>query len=63
MREGVGTLASASTELSAVATQMTSSADQTSSKANVVAAASEELSANTISVAIIVATFYVQVLR
>jgi methyl-accepting chemotaxis protein len=51
MREGVGTLASASTELSAVATQMTSSAAETSSRANVVAAASEEMSANTISVA------------
>jgi methyl-accepting chemotaxis protein len=44
---GVQTLASSSTELSAVAGQTTSSVKELSSKANTVAAAAEESSSNT----------------
>lgn len=49
--QGVQTLASASTELSAVSGQMTSSSRGTSSKASTVAAATEEMSVNMTSVA------------
>ena len=48
---GVQTLASSSTELSAVAGEMASGAKETSAKANTVAAAAEEMSANVASVA------------
>lgn len=51
VRDGVGTLASASTQLSAISQEMTSSASETSSKAHGVASAAEEMSANTLSVA------------
>lgn len=51
VRDGVGTLASASTQLSAISDEMTSSASETSSKAHGVASAAEEMSANTLSVA------------
>jgi methyl-accepting chemotaxis protein len=51
VRSGIGTLASASTELAAISSQMTSSAGDTASKANGVASAAEEMSANTLSVA------------
>jgi len=49
--EGVGTLASSSTELSAVSGQITSNSEITLEKANTVAAASEEMSSNMNSVA------------
>lgn len=49
--QGVSTLSSSSTELSAISQQMSESSDQTSSKANTVAVASEEMSANMTSVA------------
>ena len=49
--QGVQTLASASTELSAVSNQMTTSSHGTSSKASTVAAATEEMSVNMTSVA------------
>jgi methyl-accepting chemotaxis protein len=49
--KGVGTLASSSTELSAISQQMAAGAEQTSGKSNQVAAASEEMSANMNSVA------------
>lgn len=48
---GVGTLASASTELVAISQQMTQGADQTSGRANSVATAAEEMSSNMNSVA------------
>jgi len=48
---GVQTLASSSTELSAVSTQMSSNASQTAGKSASVATAAEEMSANTTSVA------------
>jgi methyl-accepting chemotaxis protein len=48
---GVSTLASSSTELSAVAGQTTASVKEMSSKTNTVAAAAEESSSNTVSVA------------
>jgi methyl-accepting chemotaxis protein len=48
---GVETLASSSTELSAISAQMSSGAEDTSGKANTVAAASEEMSSNMNSVA------------
>ncbi|MBI5946248.1 MAG: methyl-accepting chemotaxis protein [Chloroflexi bacterium] len=51
VRDGVGTIASASTELSAISSQMTSSASEASARSNGVASAAEELSANTLSVA------------
>jgi methyl-accepting chemotaxis protein len=51
VRDGVGTLASASTQLSAISDEMTSSASETSSRAHGVASAAEEMSANTLSVA------------
>jgi len=51
VRDGVGTIASASTELSAISSEMTSSAANSSSRANAVASAAEEMSANTLSVA------------
>lgn len=51
VRDGVGTLASASTQLSAISDEMTSSALESSSKAHGVASAAEEMSANTLSVA------------
>lgn len=51
VRDGVGTLASASTQLSAISDEMTSSASESSSKAHGVASAAEEMSANTLSVA------------
>jgi methyl-accepting chemotaxis protein len=51
VRDGVGTLASASTQLSAISEEMTSSASETSSRAHGVASAAEEMSANTLSVA------------
>ena len=51
VRDGVGTIASASTELSAVSSQMTSSASEASARSNGVASAAEEMSANTFSVA------------
>lgn len=51
VRDGVGTIASASTELSAVSSQMTSSASEASARSNGVATAAEEMSANTFSVA------------
>lgn len=49
--EGMDTLASSSTELSAVAEQVASSAEQTSGKAGTVATAAEEMSANMNTVA------------
>ncbi len=51
MREGISTIASASTELTAISEEMTSSAQETSDKSHVVAAAAEEMSVNTVSVA------------
>jgi methyl-accepting chemotaxis protein len=48
---GVNTLTASSTELSAIAEQMSQGADQTSAKANTVATAAEEMSANMGSVA------------
>ena len=48
---GVQTLASSSTEMSAIAGQMSSGAQGTSTKAATVATAAEEMSANTSSVA------------
>lgn len=51
VRDGVQSLASASTELSAISTQMTSSNSQTLEKSNTVAAAAEEMSLNSKSVA------------
>jgi len=51
VREGVSTIASAATELSAISEEMTSTSDETSSKSHVVAAAAEEMSVNTVSVA------------
>lgn len=48
---GVQTLASSSTELSAIAGEMASGSKETSSKANTVAASAEEMSANVASVA------------
>ena len=51
VRDGVGTIASASTELSAVSSQMTSSSSEASARSNGVAAAAEQMSANTFSVA------------
>ncbi len=51
VRDGVGTIASASTELSAISSQMTSSASEASARSNGVASAAEEMSANTFSVA------------
>ena len=51
VRDGVGTIASASTKLSAVSSQMTSSASEASARSNGVATAAEEMSANTFSVA------------
>lgn len=51
VRDGVGTIASASTELSAVSSQMNSSSSEASSRSNGVAAAAEQMSANTFSVA------------
>jgi methyl-accepting chemotaxis protein len=48
---GVQTLASSSTELSAVSTQMSSGAKNTSDRSSSVASAAEEMSANTTSVA------------
>ena len=47
---GVETLASSSTELSAISTQMASNAEQTTAKANTVSAAAEEMSVNMNSV-------------
>ena len=44
--KGIETLASSSTELSAISEQMSSGAEQSSSRSNSVAAASEEMSAN-----------------
>ncbi len=49
--QGVQTLASASTELSAISSQMATNSKGTSSKANTVAVAAEEMSANVASVA------------
>ena len=49
--QGVETLSSSSTELSAISQQMAAGAEQTSGKSNQVAAASEEMSANMNSVA------------
>ena len=49
--EGVDTLSSSATELSAISHQMTSGAEQTSQKSNTVSAAAEEMSTNMISVA------------
>jgi methyl-accepting chemotaxis protein len=51
VRDGVGTIASASTQLSAISDEMTSSAAESSSRAYGVASAAEEMSANTLSVA------------
>ncbi len=48
---GVQTLTSSATELSAVSSQMTSGAEQTSDKSNTVASAAEEMSSNMNSVA------------
>ena len=49
--QGVETLTTASTELSAISEQMSSGAEETSGKSNQVAAAAEEMSANMNSVA------------
>ena len=49
--EGIGTLASSSTELSAVSGQITSNSGKTAEKSNTVAAAAEEMSSNLNSVA------------
>jgi len=49
--EGVQTLSSSSTELSAISEQMSQAAQNTSDKSNVVASASEEMSANMTTVA------------
>ncbi|RJQ54696.1 MAG: methyl-accepting chemotaxis protein [Desulfobacteraceae bacterium] len=49
--QGVETLSSSSTELSAISQQMAAGAEQTSGKSNTVAAAAEELSANMTNVA------------
>jgi len=51
MRDGVDTIASASTELSAVSSQMKTSASEASTRSNGVASAAEEMSSNTFSVA------------
>ncbi len=51
VKEGVGTLAASSTELSAVSGQITSNSQKTLEKSNTVAAAAEEMSANLNSVA------------
>lgn len=51
VRDGIGTIASASTELSAVSSQMNTSASEASARSNGVASAAEEMSANTFSVA------------
>jgi methyl-accepting chemotaxis protein len=51
VQEGVGTLASASTQLSAISQEMSSAASETSTKAHGVASAAEEMSTNTLSVA------------
>lgn len=51
VRNGVATLASASTELTSIAQGMTQSSAQTSERATMVAAAAEEMSANSMSVA------------
>ena len=51
IRENAATLAGSSTEMSAIAGQMSSGAQETSSKSATVATAAEELSANTTSVA------------
>jgi len=51
VRDGVGTIASASTELSAISTQMNSSSSEASSRSNGVASAADQMSANTFSVA------------
>ena len=51
VRDSVDLLASASTELSAVAVQMNSNASNASNRAHMVASAAEEMSANTLSVA------------
>lgn len=48
--QGVGTLSSSSTELSAISQQLSTSAEQTSAKSNNVATAVEEMSANMNSV-------------
>jgi methyl-accepting chemotaxis protein len=50
VRQGVSTLASASTELTSVAQGMTRSSAQTSERATMVAAAAEEMCANSMSV-------------
>ncbi len=47
----VDTLASASTELSAISQQMTTDSGETSAKSNTVASAADEMSVNTVSVA------------
>ena len=49
--EGVDTLSSSSTELSAISHQMATGAEQTSEKSNTVSTAAEEMSANMTSVA------------
>ncbi len=51
LAEGVNTLSSSSTELSAISHQMSSGAGQTSEKSNTVSTAAEEMSANMSSVA------------
>ena len=51
LADGVQALASSSTEMSAIAGQMSSGAQETSSKSATVATAAEEMSANTASVA------------
>ena len=51
VKEGVGTLASSSTELSTVSNQITSNSEKTSEKSNTVSAAAEEMSSNMNSVA------------
>ena len=51
VRDGVETIASASTELSAISTQMNSSSSDASTRSNGVATAAEQMSANTFSVA------------
>ncbi|MBL7644604.1 MAG: methyl-accepting chemotaxis protein [Candidatus Hydrogenedentes bacterium] len=51
VRNGVSTLASASTELTSIAQGMTRSSADTSERATMVAAAAEEMSANSMSVA------------
>lgn len=51
VRDGVGTIASASTELSAISSQMTSAASESSVRSNGVASSADEMSSNTVSVA------------